>query len=91
VSQGRSTAADRGGFRLDGGEDLSTRSVIRLPASVNPNGGGANLRAGGSPAVSKLHWHSDPLGLLYHGETLAVHLTATVEGQIAPKFQWQHT
>jgi hypothetical protein len=28
VSQGRSTAADRGGFRLDGDEDLLPRKVI---------------------------------------------------------------
>jgi hypothetical protein len=28
MSQGKSTAADRGGFQLDGGEDLLPREVI---------------------------------------------------------------
>jgi hypothetical protein len=59
VSQGRSTTADRGGFQLDGGEDLLTREVIHKPR--------ARIRTVAARIAAKvvggeLSWCSDPIG-----------------------------
>jgi hypothetical protein len=64
----------RWGLRLDSGNSatyaLFNSNSIRFLSRVNPDGGGANLRAGRSPAVSTQRWQSDPFRSLYHGEHL---------------------
>jgi hypothetical protein len=61
--------AERGDFQLNGGEDLLPREVIHEPRTRILTAAALIFAQGGSPAASKLRWHSDPLGLLYHGET----------------------
>jgi hypothetical protein len=55
------------GSQLDGGEDLLPREVIHKPRTRILTAAAWIFAQGGSPAASKLRWHSDPLGLLYHG------------------------
>jgi hypothetical protein len=52
------------GLRLDSGNSatyaLFNSDSIHFLSRVNPDGGGANLHAGRSPAVSTQRWQSDP-------------------------------
>ena len=50
------------------GDDISPPSRYLQARCSNQDGGGANLHAKRSPAVSKPRWRSNPFRLLYHGD-----------------------
>jgi hypothetical protein len=52
--------ADRGGFQLNGDDDLLTPRCYQLTPSVNHDADDANHGGGGgSPAVGQSRWRSD--------------------------------
>jgi hypothetical protein len=67
--KGESITADRGGFQLDGDDDLFFHAALSgCQRTLILTQRRESLRGGGSPVASTRCWHPDPLELLYHGD-----------------------
>jgi hypothetical protein len=75
------------------GWSLSTTVISKcypVDLVTSHGGDGTNLCVGRSPAVRLPRWRSDPILLLYHGDSSQMNLTEQLEARFSLNFTWQH-